>query len=166
MAILDNKLLKSSSIYVVANLINAVVPFVLLPYLTQNLTPGSYALISLISVAISFFGPFVGFNANSALLKRYYNNNDYDYKTYLSNCFYILLITICCFNVIIIFFGETILNLFIIPKEALLYILLISSATFIHQLILTTWRVTNKPIKYALFQIILTLLNLIITISK
>ncbi len=164
MGLIDNKLLKTSSIYVIANLINAVVPFILLPYLTDHLTPNSYALISLISVAISFFGPFVGFSVNNALLRRYYNDKEYNFKTYLSNCFYILLITIICFTTIILTIGDTISSIFIIPTETLKYILMISGTSFIHQLLLTTWRVTEKPIKYALFQIFLTVSNLIITI--
>jgi len=164
MKLLENKLITSSSIYVFANLINAVVPFVLLPYLTDHLTPNSYAIISLISVAISFFGPFVGLGVNNALLRRYYNDLEYDYKTYLSNCFYVLLITIFIFFSIIYFLGGKVSDLFIIPNETLKYILLISSTSFIHQLVLTTWRVNEKPIKYALFQVLLTLSNLIITI--
>lgn len=164
MKVFENKLLKSSSIYVFANLINAIVPFLLLPYLTDHLTPNAYALISLISLTISFFGPFIGLNTTNSLLRRYYNESEFNFKSYLSNCFYILLITIISFTIIIYYLGSSISELFIIPLETLKYILLISSTSFIHQLLLTAWRVQEEPIKYGIFQIFLTISNLSITI--
>ncbi len=163
MKIKSNILFKSSSIYIVSNLINSIVPFVLLPYLTSKLAPSGYALISLISLSISFFLPFIGFSTYGALLKRFYENENYNYKSYLSNCFYVLLSSIIFFLIIIYCFDNLISSFFLIPKKTIVYILVICSSNFVHQLLLTTWRVNNKPYKYALFQVSLTFLNLILT---
>jgi len=163
MEIFKNKLLMSSSVYVIANLFSAVVPFILLPYLTNNVDTKGYGTIALISIAVNFVGPFVGLCVDGALLRRFYNGNEFKYDLYLSNCLYIVLSSYFILSILSYFFGEHIGQLFLIPSYTIKYIFFISFSNIINQFTLTTWRVNEKPVYYGLFQIILSLTNLCFT---
>ncbi|EIQ9127591.1 polysaccharide biosynthesis protein, partial [Escherichia coli] len=46
-------LLKISSIYLFSNILNALIPFLLLPILTHNLTPNEYGQVAMFQTLIS-----------------------------------------------------------------------------------------------------------------
>jgi len=163
MSLLNNKLLRSSSVYIFANLFSSVVPFILLPYLTNNVDTKGYGTIALISIAVNFVGPFIGLCVDGALLRRFYNDKEFKYDYYLSNCLYILLFSYFFFSILSYFLSDSIGDLFLIPSHTIKFIFFISLSNIINQLMLTTWRVNEKPIYYGLFQIILSLTNLSFT---
>ena len=74
MAFLNKKLLKSISVYTFANVLNASIPFFLLPILTNTLTPEDYGLISIFQLILSLTIPFTGLNVEGLKLNSFLIN--------------------------------------------------------------------------------------------
>ena len=157
-----SKLFKNSSIYTVASFSNAVIPFLLLPILTRYLTQADYGLITMFVTVIAFVLPFVGFNLDAALTRRYYSK-DTDLSIFLWNSLLVFFtMSLCCF-VLFYSFRETIGNYTEIPVDWVLMIPLVASTTFLSSLVLVLFQVREKPLKYAAFQMTQSILNASLT---
>ena len=65
-------LLKTASVYTMSNILNALIPFFLMPVLTRYLTPVDYGITSMMQVMIGFLNPFIGLNLHGAIAVKYY----------------------------------------------------------------------------------------------
>ncbi|MEW0490716.1 oligosaccharide flippase family protein, partial [Escherichia coli] len=57
---------KNSSIYLISNIFNALIPFILLPILTRNLTPYEYGQIAMFQTLVSGLASLTGLNTVGA----------------------------------------------------------------------------------------------------
>lgn len=55
---MSRKLFGNAAIYLGANILNAGIPFLLLPILTRVLTPADYGIVAMFSVVVSILGAF------------------------------------------------------------------------------------------------------------
>ena len=65
-------LLKISSIYLFSNILNALIPFLLLPILTHNLTPNEYGQVAMFQTLISGVAALTGLNTIGAANRKYF----------------------------------------------------------------------------------------------
>lgn len=56
---MSRKLFGNAAIYLGANILNAGIPFLLLPILTHVLTPADYGIVAMFSVVVSILGAFI-----------------------------------------------------------------------------------------------------------
>ena len=70
--IINVGLFKTASVYTISNILNALIPFFLIPVLTRYLTPVDYGITSMMQVMIGFLTPFVGLNLHGAIAVKYY----------------------------------------------------------------------------------------------
>ena len=61
------RLLRSGGIYVLANLVTAALPFLLLPILTRALGPAEYGQVIAFSLIVTLAGALAGFNVHAAV---------------------------------------------------------------------------------------------------
>jgi O-antigen/teichoic acid export membrane protein len=54
------------------NILNAVIPFLLLPFLTNSLGPEGYGIVAMFTIIVSFLIPITGLSVNSAITKQFY----------------------------------------------------------------------------------------------
>ena len=99
--IYKSSLIKNAGIYTVANVINAAIPFLLLPYLTRILSLADYGIVTMFTTVFVFTTPFVLINLAGAVGRRYFNK-EIDISEYIGNCFFIILSSF--FLVLLIFF--------------------------------------------------------------
>ncbi|MCK4441379.1 MAG: oligosaccharide flippase family protein [Sulfurovaceae bacterium] len=155
---------KSLSIYTLTSILNSAVPFLLLPILTNYLTTEEYGLLAIIQIFIIFTIPFVSINIHSTLQLEYYELNKDEFALWISS---ILVIPIGMIFVVSLFFiiSESLIYHFI--NISLLWILIIPLIAFMQvvpQTILSIYRISEKAIDYAKYQLGLTIFNLILTL--
>ena len=92
---------KSLSIYTIASLLNASIPFLLLPILTAYLTTEEYGLLSIIQIFIIFTLPFISINISSKLQIEYHHLDKNEFAILVNS---ILIIPIMTILLVIIFF--------------------------------------------------------------
>ncbi len=152
-------LIQSAGVYTLANVINAAIPFLLLPVLTRYLTPADYGMVSMYGVLISFVTPFVGFNVEGAVARQYYERDQVDMTVYVSSCFAILLCSTVAVFIIFNALAAPLSRLTTVPQQWLWTVVLVCFMQFICRMILVLWQVRVMPSRYGTFQILQTALN-------
>lgn len=149
----------SAGIYVFSQIINASIPFLLLPIITRYLTPEEFGIYSMFKVVAGLVFSFIGIGINGAITKVYYEKQKKELAKYIANSFFLVTL-----NSILMFLLFSILPGFfssvtIIPEQWLWSVILVSYGKVLFQVTLVIWQVQNKPFKYATFQIVQTALN-------
>lgn len=163
-SILKSKLARTAGIYTITNVINSAIPFFLLPILTRYLSPADYGIVSMFGVLVSFIAPFTGLSINGAIARMYYEKDTIDIREYITNCIYILLTSTSLVAIFFYLFAGLIAKASSIPSQLLWIVIMVSFAQFITKIVLTLWQVQVKPLRYAIYQISQTSLNMFLSI--
>ncbi len=151
------KILKTASIYVISNIVNASIPFLLLPVITKYLSQEEYGQAAMFQSLVLGLAAFVGLNIQGFSIRKYFDKNEDVEKNYLANsngaCFLVLILTTIVTTVILEIFANNISNLLSIPSEWINIAILTSATSFVIQLRLGQWQVRNEAIKYGLLLI-------------
>jgi O-antigen/teichoic acid export membrane protein len=157
--------LKSLSIYTTTSILNSAIPFLLLPILTNYLTVEEYGLLAIMQIFIIFTIPFISINIQSTLQLEYHDLDADKFALWVSSVLIIPLITVL---IVLLFFMlfESLIYSFI--NTSLLWILLIPLIAFMQvvpQTILSIYKISERPIDYAKYQLSLTGINLLLTVG-
>lgn len=162
--IINLSLFRSASMYTLTTIINSAIPFFLLPIMTRFLTPTDYGIVAMFSVLVGIISPFIGINIHGAVSRKYFDKEEIDFPQYIGNCFIILFASFIVVCLIVLFLLEPISKFSSFPKEWIWAVLVISFAQFVVQIVLVLWQVQVKPIFYGIYQILLTLVNVSLSI--
>jgi len=153
------RLLKHIFTYTSANLLDAGIPFLLLPLLTAYLLPEDYGKLSLTLVLIKLILPFVGLNIFSAVSVEYFKLSKSEFKKYLSSVIYLPIFSFCLFFLATLFFGQFVANWLDLPQAWIQLIPLIALLHHLPLVLLSLLQAKEKPINYSIFKIGLTIFN-------
>lgn len=155
-----SSLIKSSGIYTIASLLNASIPFLLIPLLTKYLSPADFGLVIMFSTITTIMTPFVGLSMEGVIARKYYCEKN-NIPIYLGNCIimsisFSLLVFLFCF-----IFKDVIFAYTSVPPEWILLCVLYCFSQFIVSLRLTLYQVKVRPLNYGLIQISQSILNFV-----
>ena len=153
-------MLKYAGIYTISNLLNAAVPFLLLPVLTNYLTPAEYGIVAMFQVLMNGLLPFTGFSLDGAISRQYFDREKTDFSGYVTNSLYVLLVSTAIVAVLFIASGEIVERYSDFPKEWLWSIVLFAFSQKLAEVLLSIWRVQNKAIRFGVFRILRTGLDM------
>lgn len=152
-------LLGNASVYTGANILNAGIPFLLLPVLTRVLSPTDYGTIAMFGIVVTIMGAFTGLSVHGAVGVRYFQLDRKKLPPYVGACLMILAISsavVLC----VVAIGRPWLEMITrVPGDWLLVAVLISSAQFVINIRLSLWQVQHKAFRYGAFQVSQSLLN-------
>lgn len=162
MAIGSRKMIKTLGVYSIANVLNAGIPFLLLPFLTHYLTPEDYGLIAMFQVILSLSLPLTGLNVNGAISRQYFSekHTHTDFSVYVSSSFLVVIFATALMVLVYTVFADTIHNWSEFPKDWLWVILVCAFSFNISEIVLAIWQVQYKSIQYSIFKILKTLLEM------
>lgn len=152
------KFASSAFKYTAANFLNAIVPILLLPVLTAYLSKEDYGLVSMFQVMIMIALPFIGLNSQGAIEREFFNDR-YDFAEYITNAIAILSISGALIFLIFQIFGTTISLLVDFPVKFLWLVPTYCICHNVCEVLLSYWRVNNKPTTYGLFRVSRTLVE-------
>ncbi len=156
---------KSLSIYTTTSILNSAIPFLLLPILTNYLTVEEYGLLAIIQIFIIFTMPFVSINIHSTLQLEYYHLDKDSFAKWVSSVLVIPLVTILFVFLIFIIFESSLHSFIDISLLWMLIIPLIAFMQIVPQTILSIYKISERAIDYAKYQLALTTFNLVLTIG-
>lgn len=157
-------LFKSSGIYTISNFINAAIPLLLLPILTQKLTPADYGIVAMFQLAVNAINPFVSMNLDGAICRKYYDSEQGSFPSYIGTCFFLFLISLIIVTLIGWCSRGYIHDATQIPIPWLRYIFVVAGCQFTTSVILVIYQVKVQPIKYGILQVSQTILNVGLTV--
>lgn len=156
---------KTTYIYLLSNIANAAIPFILLPFLTRYLSPLEYGQIAMFQTMLSGLNAFIGVNTVGAANRKFYDKvHGSELTRYNNSCFIILILTIFVSYIFLLLADAQTSNFLSIPKEWLYISILVSSCTYITNFRLGQWQIRKKAKKYGCLQVGTSALNMIFTL--
>jgi len=143
-------ILKHSSIYLVANFLNRIIGFLMIPVYTRFLTPADYGVLELISITMTFLSIIVAAGITEAVARFYFDYKDDKGKnTVISSALLGIMIAGGLFYLFVSPFSRPI-ALTLLDSEIYSSYILIAvgymSLDLIFQVVLAYFRVTQKSI--------------------
>src|SRR6056297_1679512 len=139
----------NAGVYTFSNLLNRAIPFLLLPVLTRFLSPKDFGMVAMFGVLVQILTPFIGINSHGAFTRKYYSNDpDLDLTSYVTNCFYIVLLLFLFFGTTLFIFRHAVSQFTSIPSGWIIYAALISLGNVFSLMVLASYQVKRDAAKY------------------
>ena len=158
--IFQSSLAKDVGIYTITNIINASIPFLLLPVLTRYMSPSDYGIVAMFTVLIAFVSPFTGLNVVGAIQRQFYENEKINLPVYVTNCLLVLICSSALVFLVFYFFADQISAVSSFPKRWLWAVVAIAIAQFITLINLSLWQMQLKARMFGFYQIVQTAMNI------
>lgn len=162
--LLKTKLIGNTAIYALANVLNGIIPFLLLPILTRVFTPEEYGLVTLISAVIAIMGAFTGLSVHGAVSVKYFDK-EINHPKFVGASLMVLAGSTCVVLVFLLFAGDKLSEWIHLPKQWLIIAAIASAAQFVINIRLTMWQVQEQAIRYGFFQVTQTFFNLSLSLA-
>jgi len=160
----NSNIFKSSFIYLLANIANASVPFLLLPFLTRLLTLEQYGNIGLFQAALTALIIVVGMGGHEAIRVKYFKSNNNEYRGVLNSVIVIFAVSfivttmiVCCLKGVLQEYTNLHFNVYLLAVAG-------AASRFLVTLRLAYWQVSDEPRKYGLYLIGITIFNAALTL--
>lgn len=156
---ISKKNLSNGSVFLFANVLNASIPFLLLPILTRVLTPEDYGVVAMFAIFLTLMNAFVGLSVHGAINVQYFKLEREKFSEYVTSCLILLVVSATLVFLIVFLVGGFFEELIGIPHHWMLIAVVVSFFQFFVSIRLVIWVVTGSARKYGVFQISQTALN-------
>ena len=109
MKLLKSKLVRSLGIYTISNVINASIPFLLLPLLTNYLSTEDFGILTNFKLLIELLIPFISLNMMTSLQVVFVNRHK-ELGSYISSGMIAMVVLTALFSLLAALFSEKIVE--------------------------------------------------------
>lgn len=161
-----NTLLSGTAIYLFSNILNAAIPFALLPILTRYLNPAEYGEIAMFQTLLAGLAAVTGFSVAGACNRKYYDNNlsQQDMRAFIASSLQILLASSGMVFLIMLVFHTHFEAWLGLDKKWILWAVIVSACSIVIQIRLGQWQVRKEAKKYGALQISQSLFNMLLSL--
>jgi len=156
-------------IFVLGDILNKAIPFLLLPFLTRYLTPDEYGKVSMFMVLVTIFSIFAGLSIHGAVNVQFFKKSREELGRYIANVLLILSVSTLFLVLISLiayrFFGDEISRLVDLPWIWIFMALFVASAQFVSMINHTLWIAEKKAVPYIVYQLSQSLSTAILIIG-
>lgn len=162
----DNSLLSSSAIYLASNILNAAIPFALLPLLTRYLSPAEYGEVAIFQTLLGALGGFVGLSVAGAAGRKYYDGNldEYDLKYFIAACLQVLIVSSVIVFVVLFIFKGQLAEWLGLKTQWIMWAVFVSAISVIIHIRLGQWQIRKEARRYGVLQISQSAVNVLISL--
>lgn len=157
-------LMKQILSYSGVNIINASVPFLLLPLLTTYLSPEDYGILSMVQLLMVLSLPFVMMNSQRLLIMEYSNLTQEKYKSLVSSAVIIPIFGFMFLESIFFIFGNNIIKYFQLPNYLLYLIPIFLLFQAIPIFVPIIFQAKKDPLNFGKYKISLTIVNILLSL--
>ena len=152
--------LRSMSVYFIASLLNAAIPFLLLPVFTYYLSPSDFGMLTLVQTFSAFVFPLTIIGIHVYINTMYYHIGGFDeLAPHVSTALLIPLASTMALGMLLLIFGNTFSNLAGISKSWMYLCLFLAFLQVVPLVVLFLLQASQQPAQYGLFQIAFTFIN-------
>ncbi len=161
-----NSLLSGSAIYLFSNILNAAIPFALLPVLTRYLSPTEYGEVAMFQTLLGALGAFVGLSVAGAAGRKYYDGQlaAHELKHFIAACLHILLASTLLVFAFVFLLREQLSAVLGLKTQWILWAVFVSAALVVVQLRLGQWQVRKEARRFGALQISQSALNMLLSL--
>lgn len=161
---LANPVLRGSVIYTAASVVNAGIPFFLLPVLTRYLTPEEYGFVSTFMACNSIFLLLIGLEQSGFISVNFFTVSRTQVKTYFSNICLVSLLIFTALLIIVSLWPEFFSRIIQLRFKWIFFSIIVSYFQSLSQLNLTLLQLESRPVIYGIFQISNSIVNYVVSI--
>ncbi|HCR3335948.1 TPA: oligosaccharide flippase family protein [Morganella morganii] len=156
---------QQSAIYLTTNILNALLPFILLPIFSRFLSTEEYGKIAIFQLIISGLNAFVGLNTIGAASRKFFDNPPKSELQHYNNSSFVLLFYSLIITLILayIFRGELI-YFFNIPFSWIITAIICSALNYILLFKLSQLQIRRKAVQYGILQLSNSFFNFALTL--
>ena len=154
---------KNIILYGGTNALKSLVPLLMLPILTSQLSFSDFGVLSIIETTILLVTPFILLNISAAINIEYFKLKHTELKKYITNALLLSLIAFFIVLFIVLLFQDIISTLFKINNILLIWIVVFAMLRVISSVLLGLYQSRQEPIKFALFTLSQTILDFILS---
>lgn len=156
---------RSASVYLIASIMNAAVPLLLLPILTRELGPAEYGRVAMFQTVVAATGTLTGLNTHGAVLRKSFDGqSEQRFASYVFACVSILVLSTLVALACVLTIGGVGAGLLGIEVPWMAMAVICSAATFLGQLRLGQWQVRDRAVRFGIYQVGQTLLILVLSV--
>ena len=159
-----HSLFKNSFIYIVTDAVNKAIPFLLLPVLTFYLIPADFGIATNFNVYTSILNIFIGISIQGAISANYYRLKRNLLSVYIFNSLVIITVIFMISLVFIYFSSDYIYGFLPVPVQYIYVATVVAFAQAISAINLTIWQLESKSLKFGIYGISQTVLNVGLTL--
>lgn len=150
-----NTFLTGSAVYLISNILNAVIPFALLPILTRFLSPQEYGEVAMFQTLLGALAAFIGLSLHGAAGRKFYDGNlaENDLKEFIGSCLQILFVTTAITFSVLFIFSSKFSQWLELESNWVLFAVLTTAANVVTQIRLVQWQVRKKAKLYGALQV-------------
>lgn len=160
-------LLSGAAMYLFANVLNAAVPFLLLPILTRYLDPAEYGKVAMFQTLVAALAALVGLNVQGAASRKFFDEDAQGegLRLFIGSCFQVLLLSSLAVLAVVAVFHDLLSSWLGIPAEWLYLSIGVSVASFIVNMRLGQWQVRRQAKAYGVLQVTQSLAIMLMSIG-
>jgi O-antigen/teichoic acid export membrane protein len=159
MKLLKSKLVRSLGIYTISNVINASIPFLLLPLLTNYLSTEDFGILTNFKLLIELLIPFISLNMMTSLQVVFVNRHK-ELGSYISSGMIAMVVLTALFSVLAALFSEKIVEGTGVPASFVVMASVYALYQNVVEVLLSVWRMEDKAISFGVFRIARTVIEL------
>lgn len=162
----NNNLLYGTVIYLGSNILNAAIPFVLLPVLTRYLTPAEYGEVAMFQALLGALGAFVGLGVVGAASRKYYDDGctNEEMAGYIGTCFQVLIISSIVVLIPVYIVRENLSVWLGLDKLWVSWAVALSVFMVLVNMRLGQWQIRKKAGKFAAMQVAKSVLEMALSL--
>jgi O-antigen/teichoic acid export membrane protein len=162
----SNSLLSGSAVYLASNVLNAAIPFALLPVLTRYLSPAEYGEVAMFQTLLGALGAFVGLSVAGAAGRKYYDRqlDENQLKHFIAAGLQILLASSAIVFSVLFVFRDQFAHWLGLKTQWILWAVFVSAVSVIVQFRLGQWQVRKEAQRYGAMQISQGALNVLLSL--
>ena len=156
-----SELAKNSMLFTLFNYINAIIPFLLVPFLTRKLEPDQYGIIASYGILINGISPFISLSLTGLIYKIYSEDNSpVNLGSRLSNIIFLNVSSTFIVLLTVYFFNYHITSVLKVPYEWVLNAVFFALGQCIISIQLCLWQIEKKIMSFGFFIITQSLVNI------
>lgn len=157
------KLFRNAGIYTIGHILNAAIPFLLMPVLTRYLSPEDYGVTAMLTVLMGIYTPFVGINLPGFVSVAYFKKN-LNFSLVISTAFGLLMVSLLIAIIVTIIGRDIISDLAQFPSDWLWVVILLCFTNFFIMVLQNIQQVKGYAKEYTIIQLGQTSINLLLSL--
>lgn len=152
-------LLGNTFVYGGTELLNKVMPFLLLPVLTRLLVPAEYGKVAMFETLFAFSMVLVGMGASGAVKIFFFRLPREEFRQFLGAVLSISMVVAVVAMLVVVLLQQRYVEWTAIPRVWILVAIAASLTELITMVRLTLWQIESKPLRYGFYRILQTAIN-------
>lgn len=161
-----NSLLSGSATYLFSNILNAAIPFALLPILTRNLSQTEYGEVAMFQTLLAALSAFTGLSVQGATNRKYFDEGirKQELKQFIGSSLQVLAISSLLVFLVLYLFSDRVSVSLSLDVRWILWAVFVSAAGFIVNIRLGQWLIRKEARSYGALEVSRSLVNMALSI--